>query len=216
MTVSDDVNKTTSTYFVTRDSYVISGTETVKGSDGNAQTLFVIQNVPFEPKSSEGDYTAVPFNYPNEDGERTDYTAYALRQDGKPQLDATASPFSVEIGQRKKDDVASGVMIHVGGRFTDKDGNGHIAGSFGCFGVFGDDGEGGGDNIHKLAEDIAKRQAEQVVYKKDANGHIIKKNGKPVIDKNFGTTIRVKIQKRNPTIIRKSFKVDQNERIQKE
>lgn len=212
-TVTDDVTRTTSTYYVTRDSYVLSGTTVVKGSNGKNETLYNIENVPFEPKVSVGKYTAVEFNYPSQatDGVPTDFTAYAFRENGKGKLEAVPMPYSVQIKQRANEDEASGVMLHVGGEYTDQNGQGHVTGSFGCFGLCDETGTGGNANIEKLNKDVDDRQAKQVVYKKDSHGNILKKNGKPIVEKDYGENIHVNVQKR--TNYRKNFKVDENGKI---
>jgi len=53
--------------------------------------------------------------------------------------------------------VATGVMIHVGGSYSDLSGNTHITGSLGCFGLSGSDQ--GNQGIERFVDDVTNRVA---------------------------------------------------------
>jgi hypothetical protein len=142
MIVSDDVTGTSSSYLVTRDGPIIDQDDP-ENSDGT----YNVDNTTFEPQNSEGNYKGVPLEYPEGMG------AYALRnRDGSNNLKAAPnnSPF------RQKKDEAKGVMIHVGGQYTDSKGRQRITGSEGCFSLAGKDS--GNKGIKKFTNDVYKRQ----------------------------------------------------------
>jgi hypothetical protein len=110
--------------------------------------------------------------------------AYAIRNaDGSKKLDAESndSPF------RKEKDEATGVMIHVGGEYTNSSGENRITGSEGCFTLAGPDS--GNKGIKKFINDVVKRQ---LINKKAAKG----------------TSIDVDIEKRKKVNVK--WKVDSN------
>ncbi len=169
MTVTDDVTGKTSEYFVTRDAPIINQTdpvdEQVMPSWMGGDESYNVTNTSFEPRG-DNKYNLVPTTTVGEG-------AYALRtKTGGTDLPAEPnnSPF------RKKADVATGVMIHVGGTYTAPDGSTRTTGSEGCFTLQGKDA--GNKGIQNLVKDINQR--------KEAN----KKAGK-------GTNIDLEIKKRD-------------------
>jgi hypothetical protein len=169
MTVTDDVTGKISEYFVTRDAPIINQTdpvdEQVMPSLLGGDESYNVTNTSFEPRG-DNKYNLIPTTTAGEG-------AYALRtKTGGKELPAEPnnSPF------RKKTDVATGVMIHVGGTYTAPDGTTRTTGSEGCFTLQGKDA--GNKGIQNLVKDINQR--------KEAN----KKAGK-------GTNIDLEIKKRD-------------------
>lgn len=115
------------TYNVTRDGYY---------NIGSKKNEIKLEDRSFEPKK-EVKYTAVKFDYV----EGT--PALALRQNGSTKLDATplknhtytdGTTLPKDI-DRKDPDIATGVMIHIGGAYKHKDGTVSLGGTYGCMGV---------------------------------------------------------------------------------
>ena len=109
-------------FSVTRDAWSV----TEQGSN-------VANNVAFEPKDGNINHftgKVMADGYPQGNGTE----ALKLTQRGSEVVHAEANQNSVKIGYRDKADVASGVMIHVGGNY-DKGGKNRIAASEGCFGI---------------------------------------------------------------------------------
>ena len=103
-------------------------------------------------------------------------TAVALRNpDGSSALQAVPndSPF------RKDQNVAKGVMIHVGGEYVNAQGESRVTGSEGCFTLVGKDA--GNEGIDNFEKDIVSR--------KNAN----KKAGK-------GSDINITVEKRDNVV----------------
>ena len=151
--VTDDVSKRVTTYLVTRDAPLIDESdpvdERVLPTWMGGDVEYNVVNTAFEPKADVGTYSLVPLEYPKGMG------AYALRNpDGTVSLEAESneSPF------RSKDDVATGVMIHVGGNYVAADGKNHTTGSEGCFTLAGKDQ--GNAGINNLVKDINQRRTE--------------------------------------------------------
>ena len=109
-------------FSITRDAWTVP-------SSGSSEA----SNVAFEPKDGNiNHYTGkvMANGYP----QGNDTEALKLTQYGSEVMHAEPNETSVEMGYRDKADVASGVMIHVGGNY-DKGGNNRIAASEGCFGI---------------------------------------------------------------------------------
>ena len=178
MTVTDDVTGKISEYFVTRDAPIINQTdpvdEQIMPSWLGGDESYNVTNTSFEPRG-DNKYKLVPTTTAGEG-------AYALRtKSGGKELPAEPnnSPF------RNEADVATGVMIHVGGVYTAPDGSTRTTGSEGCFTLQGKDA--GNKGIQTLVKDINDRKA--------AN----KKAGK-------GTDIDLEIKKRKD--VKKEWIVD--------
>lgn len=174
MTVTDDVTKKTSTYYVTRDAPVYDSenkANSILEFFGFDETTYNVINTAFEPANKDGKYKGVTLQYPA----GTDLEALALRnEDGSSNLDAVSN----KSPERKKgkENEATGVMIHVGGKYEKGDGKTYSVGSFGCFGIFNkDSGNKGAKNFIK---DIINRRNQN----KKANK---------------GTDINVTVKKRN-------------------
>jgi len=113
-------------FTVTRDAFTVR-------QGGNKQNgSITLTNVAFEPKEeNNNEYVGVVKpEYPK--GNET--VALVLTQNGSHVVPADPNDVSVEMGYRNNTDIASGVMLHVGGRYLNK-GNNAIAASEGCFGV---------------------------------------------------------------------------------
>ncbi len=94
-----------------------------------------VSNASFEPKNANiNHYTAINAykEYPKESG--SGVGALKLTQYGSEVLNAAPRDVSVQLGFRKSSEIASGVMLHVGGYYTAKDGL-HLAASEGCMGI---------------------------------------------------------------------------------
>jgi RHS repeat-associated protein len=108
-------------FLTTRDAWV--------DTDGSG----VATNVAFEPKDGNiNHYTGKVMGNGYPAGNGTE--ALKLSQNGSEVVHAQGNQASVDMGYRKKTDVASGVMIHVGGNYQ-KDGKNKVAASEGCFGA---------------------------------------------------------------------------------
>jgi RHS repeat-associated protein len=109
-------------FSITRDAW------TVEKGGGN-----MASNVAFEPKDGDVNHFTgeVMLNgFPQGNGTE----ALKLTQYGSEVVHAEANQTSVKMGYRNKEDVAAGVMIHVGGNYQ-KGGNNRVAASEGCFGI---------------------------------------------------------------------------------
>ena len=122
VTVTDTENKNFSmTFSVTRDAW------TVERGSCNAS------NVAFEPKDGNVNHftgKVMPNGYPQGNGTE----ALKLTQYGSEVVHAEANQSAVNMDYRNKSDVASGIMLHVGGYYN-KSGNTQLAASEGCFGI---------------------------------------------------------------------------------
>ena len=140
MTVTDDVTGTTSNYHVTRDGPVINGSDPVNNVGSfwaffGYEDTYNVNNTAFEPATNEGNYKGVPLAYP----EGTGLEAFNLRNpNGSDDLATDPARGSQS---------ADGVMIHVGGNYTNN-GARRTTGSLGCFGLCGkDEGNAGAKNF---------------------------------------------------------------------
>ena len=128
VTVTDTEDKNFKmTFSVTRDAFAVK-----KGDAKNEK--MTLTNVAFEPKDGEiNHYTAkvMPNDYPEGDGTK----ALKLTQYGSEVMHAEPNQASVDLEYRTKPDVASGVMIHIGGTYEHADGTTSCAASEGCFGI---------------------------------------------------------------------------------
>ncbi|WP_262494369.1 RHS repeat-associated core domain-containing protein [Flavobacterium cucumis] len=109
-------------FSVTRDAW------TVENPGSNTAS-----NVAFEPKDGNlNHFTGNVMNggYPKGNGTE----ALKLTQKGSEVVHAEPNQTSVNMGYRNEDDVAAGVMIHVGGNY-DYNGSSKVAASEGCFGI---------------------------------------------------------------------------------
>lgn len=147
MTVTDDVTGTVSTYHVTRDGPVMNGSDPVNEAGWwsilGYDDTYNVDNTAFEPATSEGEYIGVPLAYPSGSG----LEAYNLRNpDGTDDLATDPARGS---------STADGVMIHVGGTYTNN-GNRIITGSLGCFGLCGKDE--GNTGAKRFINDVVSRR----------------------------------------------------------
>ncbi|WP_262889157.1 RHS repeat-associated core domain-containing protein [Flavobacterium bizetiae] len=176
MKVTDDVTGKTTTYQVTRDAPVLNSKDPVNEANGVLEFFgldedtYNVDNTAFEPAEGDGNYIGIALGYP----EGTDLEAIALRNpDGSNKLDAVEN----KSPERKKgeENVARGVMIHVGGQYV-KDGKSRLVGSFGCFGIAGKNA--GNKGAKKFINDIVKRLEKNRKAKKgdDINIKLKKRN----------------------------------------
>jgi hypothetical protein len=113
------------TFSVTRDAFA------VKEGDASKE-LLKMTNLAFEPKDDDINlYTGKIIEYPRGDGTK----ALKLTQDDSEVVHADPNQASVDLDFRTKADIASGVMIHVGGTYQHSDGSTSCAASEGCFGI---------------------------------------------------------------------------------
>jgi RHS repeat-associated protein len=128
VTVTDTEDKNFKMSFtVTRDAFAVK-----KGDAKNGKMKMT--NVAFEPEDGNvNHYTGkvMPGGYPIGDGTK----AIKLTQYGSEVMHAEPNDASVELKYRTQSNVASGVMIHVGGIYEHADGSTSCAASEGCFGV---------------------------------------------------------------------------------
>jgi RHS repeat-associated protein len=131
VTVTDTEDKTFKMSFtVTRDAFAVKN-----GDEKNGQLKMT--NVAFEPKDGKiNHYTGkrIPGGYPQGDGTK----ALKLYQKNSEVVHAEPNDASVELGYRNESDVASGIMLHVGGYYKHADGTVSCAASEGCFGITND------------------------------------------------------------------------------
>lgn len=149
-----NVRKNMSEYFVTRDApeYDVKGPVNEPWIPegipiiGGVSTYNVI-NTAFEPATQHAEYNLIPLAYPP----GTNLEAYAFRtKEGSERLPAIPN----ESSQRKDKNIATGVMIHVGG-FYERPGfaQNPLVGSWGCFGVIS-----GNAMITRFVADLKRRQ----------------------------------------------------------
>ena len=160
MTVSDDVTGEVSEYLITRDAPMYDGKEPWKPNIiyqiFNFETEYRANNTAFEPKGEAGDvveFGVVPLTYPA----GTDLEAYALRaKDGTENLPAQRN----EHADRDDPEIATGIMVHVGGVYEKLNGEKKLAGSKGCMGVCPADKSAKTSNAHqkKFMNDVVGRQ----------------------------------------------------------
>lgn len=115
------------TFAVTRDAFAVRKGD---AKDGEMK----MTNVGFEPKDGKHNlYIAkeIPNGFPPKNGTE----ALKLTQGGSEVVYAQPSPVSVELKYRTQSDVASGLMMHVGGIYDHADGTQSMAASEGCFGI---------------------------------------------------------------------------------
>jgi RHS repeat-associated protein len=128
VTVTDTEDKNYKMEFsITRDAFAVRSGDSRNG-------VMTLTNTAFEPKDGKvNHYTAkvMKGGYPEGNGTK----ALKLTQYGSEVMHAEANDASVELGYRTKTDVASGVMMHVGGVYQHTDGSTSMAASEGCFGV---------------------------------------------------------------------------------
>lgn len=148
MTVTDDVTGTVSEYHVARDGPVMNQSDPVNEVGFGWSILgygdtYNVNNTAFEPASDPGNYKGVALAYPSGSG----LEAFALRtQSGSPNL-----PTDPARGTNS----AEGVMIHVGGSYTNN-GSQRITGSLGCFGLCGKDE--GNQGVKNFVSDVVRRR----------------------------------------------------------
>ena len=143
-------------------------TENIK----TGRIFFNIINTAFEPKSSTNNvYIGRALRYPEN---TTDLEAYALRTlDDKESLPAEPVNNPIPHEKRKNINFATGVMIHVGGEFTNRNGYLQVTGSFGCFGIFRPmEGNAG---IKEFVRDVVSRN-NNFTERQKIRIHVIKRN----------------------------------------
>lgn len=96
----------------------------------------ILSNMSFEPKNGKinhysGKYMSA---YPK----KNDTPAIKLMQSGSEQIHAQARPDALLLDYRFKEDIARGVMIHVGGSYDNENYGHSISASEGCFGIVND------------------------------------------------------------------------------
>ena len=133
LTITDDETGEESYYQVTR--------EALSSDDG-----YSITNYAYEPYGENGEYLGVwnP-DYPRGSG----YGAICLTDNGERTIKSDLKrpvPTGKNLGE------AFDIMIHVGGYYHKKDGNLYIAGSKGCYGLYG-----GAEEIIRFNNDFQNR-----------------------------------------------------------
>ncbi len=96
----------------------------------------ILSNVSFEPK--DGNVNHYSGKYMKAYPKKNDTPAIKLTQKGSEVMHAAARPDAVALGYRNQEDVAAGVMIHVGGHYNNEQHGHSIAASEGCFGIVND------------------------------------------------------------------------------
>ena len=96
----------------------------------------ILSNVSFEPKDGEVNHYSGKYMqaYPK----KNDTPAIKLMQSGSEQMHAQARPEALLLDYRFKEDIARGVMIHVGGSYDNENYGHSISASEGCFGIVND------------------------------------------------------------------------------
>lgn len=106
----------------------------IPGNDNG--TTMILSNMSFEPK--DGRINHYSGKYMSAYPKKNDTPAIKLMQKGSEQMHAQARPDALLLDYRFKEDIARGVMIHVGGSY-DNESYGHaISASEGCFGIVND------------------------------------------------------------------------------
>ena len=145
-------------FLITRDAWTVEN----KG-DSEAK------NVGFEPKNAQINHftgAVMPNGYPEGNGTE----ALKLMQKKSEVVHAEPNQTSVNMKYRTKKDVASGVMIHVGGNH-EKAGKTKVAASEGCFGIV-NSGNSKSKTSNTHSNDILTKIKNQADKSKTAPGHI--------------------------------------------
>lgn len=138
--VDIDIYKTTLTdsktneiwmeFGVTRDAFAVL-------KENSYDKYVILTNFAFEPKDKDINHYAAKFMeaYPYKPI-KNDTPALKLIQKGSEVIHASSNKDAISLGYRSKEDVAKGVMIHVGGVYKNENFEDYvIAASEGCFGI---------------------------------------------------------------------------------
>ena len=123
-------NKIWIEFGVTRDAFAVL-------EENSYDKYVILTNFAFEPKDKDINHYTAKFMeaYPYKPI-KNDTPALKLTQKGSEVMFASANKEAVSLGYRNKEDVAKGVMIHVGGIYKNENFNDYvIAASEGCFGI---------------------------------------------------------------------------------
>ncbi len=140
----------------------------VKPGNDNGTTM-EMSNVSFEPK--DGNKNHFTGKYMKAYPEGNDTPAIKLTQKGSEVMHAEARPDAVDLKYRYKEDVASGVMIHVGGNYENENTGSSVSASEGCFGVC-NKGNSASSTSDALTTKIMKAIKTQADNSKVDPGHI--------------------------------------------
>ena len=115
----------------------------------------------FEPKDGKinhysGKYMKI---YPK----KNDTPAIKLTQKGSEVMHAESRPDALSLNYRSKKDIASGVMIHVGGNYDNEQHGKAISASEGCFGIVNN------GNSQKNTSDKLTKEVINTVWKRAQN-----------------------------------------------
>lgn len=144
-------------FSITRDAWTVeSGSSTAS-------------NVGFEPKDGNVNHftgKVMSNGYPQGNGTEE----LKLTQYGSEVVHAEPNKTSVKMGYRTKEDVAAGVMIHVGGNYQKK-GKNRVAASEGCFGVC-NPGNSSSNPSNSYSNNVLNKIQNQADKSKTNPGHI--------------------------------------------
>ena len=176
--VSDTEDKTFHQEFsVTRDAYAVM----YGNSDGKNA---ILSNVAFEPRDEKNNrYQTGKLNYPK----GTSNKALALLQNNSLELEAEPSEASVALGYREIADIASSIMLHIGGMYV-KEGQTHYAASEGCEGIAENSTSASNDYVDKVMTTLYN-QSEKSKIAKGRIDVIIEKRQKTDIPQNVNHKI---------------------------
>lgn len=149
-------------FSVVRDAYAVIPIND-KGS------TMILSNISFEPKDGNINHYSgkYMFSYPK----KNDTPAIKLTQKGSEQMHAQARPKAVSLEYRFKEDIARGIMIHVGGSYNNEQYGQSIAASEGCFGIV-NDLNSPTNTSDKFTQDIVNKIWKQAQKSKSNPNHI--------------------------------------------
>lgn len=159
-------NKIWIEFGVTRDAFAVL-------EENSYDKYVILTNFAFEPKDKNVNHYAAKFMeaYPYKPV-KNDTPALKLTQNGSEVMYASANKDAVSLGYRDREDVAKGVMIHVGGFYKNENFNDFvIAASEGCFGIVNDSNskENPADKLTMQVMEKVKKLSDNSIERK---GHI--------------------------------------------
>ena len=161
-------------FSVVRDAYAV-----IPGNDKGS--TMILSNMSFEPK--DGKINHYSGKYMTAYPKKNDTPAIKLTQRGSEVIHAEPRHDAVLLNYRSKNDVAAGVMIHVGGSYENEVYGHSISASEGCFGIVNDS-----NSSNNTSDALTKRVINEIWSQ--AQGSKVKPNH-----------IRIIIEKRNETNI---------------
>jgi len=129
----------------------------------------ILSNMSFEPK--DGNVNHYSGKYMPAYPKKNDTPAIKLTQKKSEQMYAEARPDALLLDYRFKEDIARGVMIHVGGSYENENYGHSISASEGCFGIV-NDFNSPSNTSDKMTKEIIDKIWKQAQKSKSNPNHI--------------------------------------------